>query len=144
MLLKACVLVRVAPMVDSSLALSRTLTFVLLPASQVSLQVTLAILAATNAVGTLCTIFVPDAKRMTLKDGALRAQSMFEKLIGGQVCAELSHPHRHLMPRPRIVCPVTEHAPHHPHCSNSTLDCLAWADPDQQILHTVFTQSAKL
>ena len=52
---------------------------------QVSLQVTLAILAATNAVGTLCTIFVPDAKRMTLKDGALRAQSLFEKLIGGQV-----------------------------------------------------------
>ena len=50
-----------------------------------SLQVTLAILAATNAIGTLCTIFVPDAKRMTLKDGALRAQSLFERLIGGQV-----------------------------------------------------------
>ena len=59
----------------------------LVPRPQVTLQVTLAILAATNAIGTLCTIFVPEAKRMTLKESALRSQSLFEKLIGGQVIA---------------------------------------------------------
>ena len=56
-----------------------------MPSPQVSLQVTLAILASTNAIGTLCTIFVPETKRMTLKDAALRSQSLFERLIGGQV-----------------------------------------------------------
>ncbi len=67
------------------IGLHSSLSRVSCPPPQVSLQVTLAILAATNAIGTLCTIFVPDAKRMTLKDGALRAQSLFERLIGGQV-----------------------------------------------------------
>ncbi len=63
------------------------------PVSQVTLQVTLAILAATNAIGTLCTIFVPEAKRMTLKESALRSQSLFEKLVGGQV---ITHTGPHL------------------------------------------------
>ena len=53
---------------------------------------TLAILAATNAVGTLCTIFVPEAKRMTLKDSALRSQSLFERLMGGQVWGHICLP----------------------------------------------------
>ncbi|KAK9804692.1 hypothetical protein WJX72_000158 [[Myrmecia] bisecta] len=49
--------------------------------TKISLQTTLAILAATNFVGLICTMFIPETKHLPLDVASSQTQSMFAKLL---------------------------------------------------------------